>query len=62
MQPVRITEWCEVCEKDEVSMRRCFKIEAYMKKHPTDGRVYFAVDDEVICDRRCRTERDSAYD
>lgn len=56
VQPVRITEWREVNDDHEVPVGRWFQVEAYMKKHATDGRVWFAVDDETICDYHGRTE------
>ena len=56
VQPVRITEWEETNEAHEVPVGRWFQVEAYMKKHATDGQVFFAVDGETICDYRGRTE------
>jgi hypothetical protein len=56
VQPVRITEWEEVNADHVVPADRWFLVEAYMKKHATDGRVWFAVDGETICDYRGRTE------
>lgn len=56
VQPVRMTEWEEINGDHTVPVGRWFQVEAYMKKHASDGRVWFAVDGETICDYRGRTE------
>ncbi len=56
VQPVRITEWEETNLDHVVPTGRWFQVEAYMRKHASDGRVFFAVDGETVCDYRGRTE------
>lgn len=49
-QPCRKKEWEYVNKKIEVPLGEWFLVEAYMKKHETDGRVYFAVNGRVVLD------------
>jgi hypothetical protein len=49
-QPCRETEWAYLAPDAGVPLGRWFLLEAYMKQHATDGRVYFAVDGRVILD------------
>lgn len=49
-QPCRKTEWTYFAPKVSVPLGRWFLVEAYMKQHATEGRVYFAVDGQVILD------------
>ncbi|MHC4517981.1 MAG: DUF1961 family protein [Planctomycetota bacterium] len=49
-QPCRKTEWRYVNPDVAVPLGRWFLVEGYMKKHATDGRVYFAVDGRVVLD------------
>ena len=51
-QPCRKTEWTYANPDVEVPLGRWFLVEAYMKKHPTAGRVYFAVNGQVVLDTR----------
>jgi hypothetical protein len=43
-QPCRKTEWMYLASESDVPLGRWFLVEAYMKQHATEGRVYFAVD------------------
>ena len=49
-QPCRRTEWTYLNPEVEVPLGKWFLVEAYMKKDAIDGRVYFAVDGEVVLD------------
>jgi len=49
-QPCRKTEWMYLASESDVPLGRWFLVEAYMKQHATEGRVYFAVDGRVILD------------
>jgi len=49
-QPCRKTEWSYTHPTVDVPLGRWFLVEGYMKKHATRGRVYFAVDGEVVLD------------
>jgi hypothetical protein len=49
-QPCRATEWSYLNPNVEVLLGRWFLVEAYMKKHATVGRVYFAVNGQVVLD------------
>ncbi|MFC1795261.1 DUF1961 family protein [Planctomycetota bacterium] len=49
-QPCRKTEWTYLAPGAGVPLGRWFLVEAYMKKHATEGRVYFAVDGQVVLD------------
>jgi len=49
-QPCRKTEWVYTAPEATVPLGRWFLVEAYMKQHATDGRVYFAVDGRVVLD------------
>ena len=50
-QPCRIAEWTYNSETPiELKFGDWFLVEAYMKKHETDGRVYFAINEKVIFD------------
>jgi len=49
-QPCRKTEWTYLNPDVEVPLGRWFQVEAYMKKHAAAGRVYFAVDGQVVLD------------
>lgn len=59
VHPVRETEWQIRNREVPVPLGEWFLIEAYLKKHPTDGRVYFAVNGKVIGDISTRTEHKS---
>ena len=50
MQPCWNTEWRYTNTTAEVPLGEWILVEAYMKKHPTDGRVAFAVNGEIILD------------
>jgi len=54
-QPCRKTEWKYSNPDVPVPLGQWFLVEAYMKKHPTAGRVYFAVDGRVVLDTRDTT-------
>jgi hypothetical protein len=47
-QPCRKAEWTYSNPDVEVPLGRWFFVEAYMKKHATAGRVYFAVNGQVV--------------
>jgi len=49
-QPCRKTEWTYAAPEAAVPLGRWFLVEAYMKQHATTGRVYFAVDGQVVLD------------
>ena len=49
-QPCRKTEWKYVNPDVEVPLGRWFLVEGYMKKHRSEGRVYFAADGKVVLD------------
>jgi hypothetical protein len=49
-QPCRVTEWSFDNRSVEVPFGKWFLVEAYMKQHKTDGRVFFAVNGEVVLD------------
>ena len=49
-QPCRKAEWTYLNPTVEVPLGRWFLVEAYLKKHPTAGRVYFAVNSTVVLD------------
>jgi hypothetical protein len=49
-QPCRVKEWTYTNNDAAVPFGKWFLVEAYLKKHPTDGRVYFAMDGQVILD------------
>lgn len=49
-QPCRKTEWAYSAPQATVPLGRWFLVEGYMKKHATKGRVYFAIDGQVILD------------
>jgi hypothetical protein len=51
-QPCRQAEWTYTNPDVEVPLGRWFFVEAYMKKHATAGRVYFAVNGQVVLDTR----------
>ncbi len=51
-QPCRKAEWTYLNPDVEVPLGRWFFVEAYMKKHTTAGRVYFAVNGQVVLDTR----------
>jgi hypothetical protein len=54
-QPCRKTEWKYVSPDVQVPLGRWFLVEAYMQKHATAGRVYFAVNGQVVLDTRVTT-------
>lgn len=56
-QPCRKTEWTYLNPEVDVPLGRWFLVEGYMKKDPTAGRVYFAVDGRVVLDTRVTTPR-----
>ncbi|WP_139249662.1 hypothetical protein [Mariniphaga anaerophila] len=49
-QPCRVEEWTYASKNVKVSLGEWFLVEAYMKKDVIDGRLYFAVDGEVVLD------------
>jgi hypothetical protein len=49
-QPCRKKEWEYVNKEIAVPLGEWFLVEAYMKKHETDGRIYFAVNGQVVLD------------
>jgi hypothetical protein len=49
-QPCRVTEWDYINKEFTVPIDEWFLVEAYMKKHESNGRVYFAVNGNVILD------------
>ncbi len=51
-QPCRKAEWTYLNPDVEVPLGQWFFVEAYMKKHATAGRVYFAVNGQVVLDTR----------
>lgn len=51
-QPCRKSEWTYLNPNAEVPLGKWFLVEAYLKKHATDGRVYFAIDGQVILDTK----------
>jgi len=55
-QPCRCTEWTITNDEVPVPMGEWFQVEAYMRKDHVDGRVYFAVNGEVVVDTIVRTE------
>jgi hypothetical protein len=50
VQPCRVTEWEYINPDINVPLGEWFLVEAYMKKHASEGRVYFAVNGEVVLD------------
>ncbi len=51
-QPCRKTEWSYTNPQVDVPLGDWFLVEAYMKKHAAQGRVYFAVNGEVVLDTK----------
>jgi hypothetical protein len=49
-QPCRVEEWRHENATAKVPFGEWFFVEAYLKKHARDGRVYFAVNRQVILD------------
>jgi len=49
-QPCRIEEWRYDNREVPVPVGEWFLVEAYMKKHTTEGRVYFAINEQVVLD------------
>jgi hypothetical protein len=49
-QPCRVEEWSYVNRNVKVPLGEWFLVEAYLKKDATDGRVYFAVNGQVVLD------------
>ncbi len=56
VQPERRTEWVECCRQVTVPLGKWFLVEAYLRKRETEGRLYFAVDRNVVVDQVCRTQ------
>jgi hypothetical protein len=56
VQPVRQIEWQARNASVDVPLGEWFLVEAYYKRHPTDGRVFLAVDGEVVFDVTARTQ------
>jgi hypothetical protein len=54
-QPCRKTEWTYASPDVPVPLGRWFLVEAYMRKHAEQGRVYFAVNGRVVLDTRVTT-------
>lgn len=51
-QPCRHTEWTYTNPDIAVPLGRWFLVEAYLKKHATQGRVYFTVNGQVVLDTK----------
>ncbi len=51
-QPCRVEEWRYINREVEVPLGEWFTVEAYMKKHFTDGHVYFAINGSVVLDTK----------
>lgn len=49
-QPCRVLEWTYANKTVRVPLGQWFLVEAYMKKSVTNGRVYFAVNGQVVLD------------
>lgn len=49
-QPCRVKEWEFVNSEASVPLGEWFMVEAFMKKHASDGRVWFAINGQVILD------------
>jgi hypothetical protein len=49
-QPCRVREWTYINNQEIVPFGEWFQVEAYLKKHESEGRVYFAVNSQVILD------------
>ena len=49
-QPCRVEEWRHENATVKVPLGEWFLVEAYLKKHARDGRVYFAVNGQVVLD------------
>jgi hypothetical protein len=49
-QPCRVTEWIYADKTTGVPLGEWFLVEAYLKKDAVDGRVYFAVNGQVVLD------------
>lgn len=49
-QPCRIEEWSYVDQNVRVPLGEWFLVEAFMKKHATNGRIYFAINNQIILD------------
>jgi len=49
-QPCRVEEWHYLNPLQKVPLGEWFLVEAYLKKHPTQGRIYFAINEQVILD------------
>ena len=56
VQPVRIIEWQDRNFDVEVPLGEWFEVESYIRRHPTDGRVYFAINGEVVFDLSVSTQ------
>jgi len=57
-QPCRCREWTITNDEVAVPLGEWFRVEAYMRKDHVDGRVYFAVNGEVVVDTIVRTEHE----
>lgn len=56
VQPERVIEWQSRNTTVDVPLGEWFLIEAYQYRHPTDGKVYVAVNGEVVFDLTVRTQ------
>lgn len=60
VQPVRQIEWQNRNASIDVPLGEWFLVEAYLRRHPSEGRVYFAVNGEVVFDLTVRTQHADA--
>lgn len=56
VQPERVIDWQDRNVDVQVPLGEWFEIETYIRRHPTDGRVYVAVNGEVVFDLTVRTQ------
>jgi hypothetical protein len=56
VQPVRQVEWQDRNLDVAVPLGEWFEVEAYIRRHPSDGRVYFAVNGETVFDLTVSTQ------
>jgi hypothetical protein len=45
-----IKEWTYINNQEIVPFGKWFQVEAYLKKHESEGRVYFSVNSQIILD------------
>lgn len=56
VQPERIIEWQSRNSSVDVPLGEWFLVEAYLYRHPTDGKVFFAINGEPVFDLTVRTQ------